>query len=45
MTQEVTESEARFGMQSEESEGYTGYKDESAYINIPGYQDNSSSLK
>lgn len=45
ITQEITESEARFGMQSEESVGYTGYRDESAYINIPGYQDNSKDLK
>lgn len=43
--QEITENEAYNGMQSEESEGYTGSKDQTPYLNIPGFQDNSNSLR
>ena len=43
--QEITENEAYNGMKSEESEGYTGIKDQTPYLNIPGFQDNSGSLR
>lgn len=45
ISQEVTENEAYNGISGEESEGYLGYKDESVYSNIPGYQNNESSLR
>ena len=43
--QEITESEAMFGVSGEESAGYTGYRDESAYNNVVGFQDNSKDLR
>lgn len=42
--QEITEQEAMFGMQGEESKGYNGYRDEEVYKNIPGFQDNSNNI-
>lgn len=45
ISQEITENEAYNGISGEESGGYQGYKDESIYNNIPGYQNNESSLR
>ena len=45
MQQEITEQEANYGMRGEESQGYQGYKDQSPYQNISGFQDNSNDLR